>query len=320
MRVLAHIHTLNAAAVIDRAIDALERQTRPPESIVLVDNGSTDGTLERSFPENLTVIRNPANLGVIGSIRVGISHALEHGFDWIWVLDADGIPEPRALDRMLELYDSWPANQQERTGFIACLPRTEPEGAPLHGQLFTRHGRFAVKPKPGESFYPCQITIWSGCLYRLAAIRRVGLPNRDYFIDRGEVEYGYRMMKAGYHGFIHQGAELRQDVSIFSFSKRLKVGPLSVRFYDLPPLRCYYTVRNTLYFALYDQSEGRLSALRELWRVRSRPGRGMMSGIAWQAALFTLNFALRPRNHGEHVRACLLGMWHGVRGNIAARY
>src|SRR5437870_2894701 len=104
MRVLAHIHTLNAADVIDRCLDALQRQTRPPDAILIVDNGSTDGTLNRRFPEQVTVIRNPANLGVIGSIRVGIADALDHGFDWIWVLDADGVPEPRALAIMLKSY------------------------------------------------------------------------------------------------------------------------------------------------------------------------------------------------------------------------
>jgi rhamnopyranosyl-N-acetylglucosaminyl-diphospho-decaprenol beta-1,3/1,4-galactofuranosyltransferase len=320
MRVLAHIHTFNAADVIDQALDAIQRQTRPPDAILIVDNGSTDGTLNRMFPEQVTVIRNPANLGVIGSIRVGIAHALGHGFDWIWILDADGVPEPRALERLLELYDCWPQSLRDETGFIACLPRAEPDGVPLHGYLFTRHGRFLVTPAPEQRYYPCHLTIWSGCLYRLAAVHRIGLPNGDYFIDRGEVEYGYRMMKAGYKSFIHQDAEIRQHVSIFSLSKRLKLGPLTLTFYELPPLRCYYTVRNTLYFALYDQADGRWSALRELWRVRSRPGRGPLSGIAWQAGLFTLNFALRPRNHGEQIRACLRGIWHGVTGNMTARY
>jgi len=34
----------------------------------------------------------------------------------------------------------------------------------------------------------------------------------------------------------------------------------------------------------------------------------------------TLSFFLHPRNHGKHFRACLRGIWHGVTGNIAARY
>ena len=320
MRVLAYIHTFNAADVIEQALEGLWRQTRPPDAILIVDNASTDGTLDRAIPEHVTVIRNLANLATAGAVGVGLAHALDHGFDWMWILDADSVPDPAALEKLLALYDGWPRSQQEQTGFIACLPRAEPDRVPLHGRIFTPHGRFAVTPKPDQIYYPCDTTIWAGSMYRLAAVRKVGLPNPHYFIDRDDLAYTYFMMKAGYQGFIHQGAEIRQHVSLFSLSKRLKVGPLSLTFYELPPLRCYYTLRNTLYFAMYDQAEGRLAALRELWRVRSRPGRGVMSGIAWQAALFTLNFAIRPRNHGEHIRACVRGIWHGVTGNIAARY
>lgn len=320
MRVLGYIHTFNDADVIGRALNRLQHQTRPPDALLVVDNASVDGTLDREFPEGVTVIRNPANLGTSGAVGIGLAHALAHGFDWMWILDADGVPEPAALEKLLQLYLGWPRHQQEETGFIACLPRAEPNGFPLHGRIFTPHGRFAVAPAAEQLYYGCNTTIWAGSLYRLAAVRKVGFPNPDYFIDRDDLAYNYLMMKAGYKGFIHQGAEIRQHISLFSLSRLLKIGPLRLRVYELPPLRCYYTLRNTLYFALYEQAEGRFSALRELWRVRSRSGRGVMSGIAWQTALFTLNFALRPRHHREHIGACLRGIWHGITGNIAARY
>ena len=60
MRVLAHIHTHNEADFIEQALRGLERQTRPPDAIVIVDNVSTDGTSERALlgqftaPSNLT--------------------------------------------------------------------------------------------------------------------------------------------------------------------------------------------------------------------------------------------------------------------------
>jgi hypothetical protein len=78
--------------------------------------------------------------------------------------------------------------------------------------------------------------------------------------------------------------------------------------------------RNTLYFTLYDSKEGFLAKFRELWRVRSRPGRSFMSGVAWQVALLTLNFVLRPRTHRAQIIASLRGVWDGLTGNIAARY
>jgi GT2 family glycosyltransferase len=324
MRVLAYIHNFNQADVIDGAIDAVLHQTRRPDGLLLVDNASTDGTLNRAFPEQVSVIRNATNLGSCGAIGVGLSHALERGFDWMWLLDADSVAEPEALARLLDLYASWPSTLQEETGLIACLPYDESIGRSLHGLLFTRYGRVVFTPAPEQRYYECHMThVWSGSLYRLAAVRRIGLPNPDYFIDRGELEYAYRMKKAGYKAFIHQDAVIRHQVGGAAGvgpSKRLKVGPIAMTFYEAAPLRCYYTLRNTLYFTLYDSKEGRLAKFRDLFRLSSRPGRSMMSGVVWQASLFTLNFALRPRTHGAHVRACLRGIWDGLTGNIAARY
>jgi len=332
MRVLACVTTYNAADVIDRTVESLCRQTRPPETILIVDNASTDGTPDRKYPDRVTVVRNTADLGTSGAIPIGFHYAQGRGFDWMWILDDDSDPDPEALATLLDLYASWPTSLRRETAFIACLPvdpqsafssadASPEDGQRLHGVLFTPNGRAVVTPAPKQIYYQCHMTIWSGSLFRLAAVRQIGLPNPHYFMDRGELEYAYRVMKAGYKGFIHQGAVVRHNVRGPSMiSKPVKVGPITLRFYDLAPYRCYYVCRNTLYFTLYDLAEGRLVKFRELWRVRSRPGRSLMSGVAWQSALFTMNFALRPRTHAAHVNACLRGIWHGITGNIAARY
>src|ERR1051326_5108055 len=109
MRILAHIHTFNDAAVIDQALDALERQTRKPDAIIIVDNGSTDRTLDRAFPRCVTaIIRHPTNLGTSGTVRTGFTFALEHDFDWIWILDADSVPEADALENLLAFFERLP--------------------------------------------------------------------------------------------------------------------------------------------------------------------------------------------------------------------
>jgi glycosyltransferase involved in cell wall biosynthesis len=328
MRVLAHIHTFNDADIIDRTLDAVQTQTHPPDAILLVDNASTDRTLDRVFPGTVTVVRNTENVGTSGAVWMGFKHALEGEFDWIWILDADSVPDRDALEKLLELYTSWPQDLQVETAVVACLPRDQPDEHPRHGRIFTRHGRLLLTPPPLPRYYQCHITIWSGCLYRLAAVREITLPNPDYVLDRGELEYAYRVMKAGYKVFIHQDAVIRHNIRgnpvpqgvKVAAPGQLKVGPLTLQFVESPPNRCYYVCRNTLYFTLYDFAEGRFAQLRELWRVRSRRGRSLMSGIAWQTALFTLNFAVRPRTQREQLRACLRGIWHGVTGNIRARY
>ncbi len=78
MRVLAHIHTFNDAAVIEQALEGLRRQTRLPDAIVIVDNASTDGTLDKAFSEAVTIFRNSTNLGPSGAVGIGFDHALKH--------------------------------------------------------------------------------------------------------------------------------------------------------------------------------------------------------------------------------------------------
>src|SRR4030095_16665538 len=69
MKILCHVHTLNDEDVIDAAIQSTRAQRRRGDGIVLVDNASTDGTLARSFPPELTVIRHAINTGTCGSVH-----------------------------------------------------------------------------------------------------------------------------------------------------------------------------------------------------------------------------------------------------------
>ena len=307
MRVLAHIHTFNDADIIDETIAAVRRQTRPVDGLIVVDNASTDGTLECPSLRDVEIIRHRDNLGTSGAVHSGFRYALDHGYDWIWVLDADSIVAPDALEKLLELYQSWPRGRQEETAFLATQGYNIRDGFAVNGQMFIRRGFEMVNPPPGEQYYPCHVTIWSGCLYRLAAVRQIGLPNPDYVLDWGEGEYGYRTMKAGYKGFIHRGANLQHNVrgSPSFVAYRHKVGPITIKLYRFPPIRCYYACRNSLYFPLYDIAE---------WRLRL-----VLSNVLTHGKI-TVNFLMRPWSHGAQIAACFRGIWHGLTGNIAARY
>ena len=307
MRVLAHIHTFNDADIIDRTIAAVLGQTHAVDEILLVDNASSDDTLEQPLIKKTTVLRHAENQGTSGAVYSGVRYALEHDYDWIWVFDADSIPEPDALEKLLDLYAGFPSSLQQETAFLACLHFNVQDGNPQHGGLFTRRGLAPSWPVPGARHYPCHYVIWSGCLYRLAAIRKIGLPNANYVLDWGEGEYGYRIMKAGYKGFIHQDAILHHNIRgrTSMIPVEVKLGPAKLTLYEFPPIRCYYTCRNVLYFGLYDFMEERF---------------GFMRGVGWRVFRMPLGFMLRPRTHAAHILACIRGLWHGITGNIAARY
>src|SRR5687768_7019684 len=115
MRILAHIHTLNDEEVIDRSLQALMDQTYPLEEILLVDNGSVDGTLSRAFPRHVTVIRQAENGGTSGAVVTGLEYGLSKGYDWVWLFDADTAPRGDALEKLIRLYRSFPEAIQRQT-------------------------------------------------------------------------------------------------------------------------------------------------------------------------------------------------------------
>jgi GT2 family glycosyltransferase len=332
MRVLAHVHTFNDADIIDQTIEALLQQTRPVADILLVDNASTDDTLNCPSLKHTVILRHRQNLGTSGAVYSGFRFALEQDYDWIWILDADSIVLPDALEKLLDLYSSWPETFQAEIGFLACMARNKADNLPWYGSVFTPQGINVVGPLPEPRFFRCHSYIWSGSLYRLAAVRKIGLPNANYVLDCGEDEYGYRVTRAGYKAFVHQDAILLHNIRgcPSMIPANCKLGLTTLTFYEFPPIRCYYTCRNTLYFVLYDFAKGRFGLLRGiLWRVRRARGKpglaprgktGLARGVVWRVFLLTMNFLLRPSNHGKQIAACFRGIWHGVTGNIAARY
>lgn len=307
MKVLAHIHTFNDADVIDRTIAAILQQTRAVDQILVVDNASTDGTLKQPALKYATIVRHPENRGTSGAVCSGFRFALEHGFDWTWIFDADSVPDPQALEKLLDVYAASPSQVRDETAFLACLGHNASDGSTTYSGLFTRRRLTRVRPRPEQRCYPCHVALWSGCLYRMAAVREIGLPNPDYFADWGEVEYGYRVMKSGYRGFTCADAVYHHNIRGYASVKPAEVrrGAATTTVLVAPPLRCYYTSRNGVYLSLYE-----LAGIRPWLILR------MIS----QLALMTAQLLRRPRAQGAQIRALFRGVWHGVTGNLAARF
>jgi rhamnopyranosyl-N-acetylglucosaminyl-diphospho-decaprenol beta-1,3/1,4-galactofuranosyltransferase len=307
MRVLTLIIAFNDASVIQQALDGLRSQTRPLDAILIVDNASTDGTLDRTFAETVATFRNPKNQGPSGAVRIGFAHAFEHGFEWTWVLDADSVPEPDALEKLLAFFDRLPATQQEQVCFVAGWPLTETGGVKEQPLSLERAPQEAIPLTSVRDFTQCDSTLWSGALYRMAAVARIGLPTGDYVADMGEIEYGYRARQLGFISFIVHDSVIRQDVGRGpGVTTRLyRLGPISLMLVETSPWRSYYSIRNKIYFWLY---EYRPRSIRAVLRV------------VVEVCIFTLSFAVRPFSHRAQLAASIRGILDGLTGNMTARY
>jgi glycosyltransferase involved in cell wall biosynthesis len=101
MRISAIIPTYNRRAHTFRAIDSVLAQTLPVEEIIVVDDGSTDGTAEaiRSHYGSRVVVLTQENAGVSAARNRGIRAA--HG-KWLAFLDSDDVWLPEKLARQAE--------------------------------------------------------------------------------------------------------------------------------------------------------------------------------------------------------------------------
>ena len=100
------VPTFNRADLVVRALSSVARQTRLPDEVVLVDDGSTDKTAEQvegRFPE-VRVLRQ-ANRGVSAARNLGIRST---SAEWLAFLDSDDEWLPEKLERQLSALESQP--------------------------------------------------------------------------------------------------------------------------------------------------------------------------------------------------------------------
>jgi glycosyltransferase involved in cell wall biosynthesis len=100
-RRIAIVPALNEAESIGRVIREI-READPGFEIVVVDDGSEDGTGEIAQAAGARLLRLPFNLGIGGAVQTGYRYALANGFDIAVQIDADGQHDPAQLPLILE--------------------------------------------------------------------------------------------------------------------------------------------------------------------------------------------------------------------------
>lgn len=103
-RVLAVVPAWNEEGSVGRVVQELQAVT-PPVDVLVVDDGSGDGTALAARAAGALVCRLPYNLGVGGAMRAGYRYALRHGYDVVVQVDADGQHDPAYLPVLVQGLD-----------------------------------------------------------------------------------------------------------------------------------------------------------------------------------------------------------------------
>lgn len=194
-RVVAVVVSYNRRELLRRVLEGIRSQTRAVQDILVVDNGSTDGTREwlaESFPE-ATVVESAHNGGGAGGFAKGISWAVRESYEFAWLMDDDAIPDSNCLQRLLE-----PFGFTEDNVAFTCPQVTDDSGStgprnyPVLSSNMTDIYRLSEK-----SWLPVTAATFVGPLINLEIARKTHAPLEDFFIWHDDFEYTSRLARLG---------------------------------------------------------------------------------------------------------------------------
>ena len=165
---------------------------------------------------------NGCNLGLCKSLNRGIEKAITLGADWILFMDSDS----SFYNNIITVYKDYIENNDVEK--VAIL-------APQHN--YNRHKR---KPKKGTRRK--NKVMLSGCLYNVAAIKRIGTFDERFFIDGLDYEWCKRASTKGYRIIECSEAVINHNPAT---ERQLRVlGKVILRYGWDTPIRYYYQFRS----------------------------------------------------------------------------
>jgi GT2 family glycosyltransferase len=191
----------NGEHFLERCLDALMVQTVKPHEIIVVDNASSDHSIEiiRRFPI-VRLLLPGSNTGFARGNNLAIKAASVES-DWIALMNPDAFAEPLWLETLLVAADSNPKFSVFGSKLVnAADPATlDGTGDAYHlSGLVWRTGHGLPVPVSEESerevFSPCA----AAALYRRSALRDINGFDEDFFCYVEDVDLGFRLRLAGH--------------------------------------------------------------------------------------------------------------------------
>lgn len=280
-------------------IDSLLQAGAQLEQIRVVDNGSTDGSIEflrARFGESLAIEASPVNRGFAFAVNTGIKAALPGGAGWFLILNNDTLVDAHFLEELERAatshrqYDLWGPlilyhSQPNTIWFLA--QRLIP------GTLITRRLQFQKDERhlKLDEVFPADFL--SGCTMMIGqrVVEKIGLFEEISLIYAEEVEYCWRARQAGFKMATATRARMWHKVSTTMNKTRPKTRYLRIRnqnnFYrryakGLQQLLMFlFTLVRSLWITVNDLLLRQPELLAPLWRGFWDGWRGKMGDNAF---------------------------------------
>ena len=229
----------NGKGVIFDCLESSLSQGYYPREIILVDNGSTDGSLEilrEKYSSRLKIIANATNLGFAEGVNVGIKASQG---EFIALLNSDAVARNNWIEELAKAM-----NRSDSIGMCACKIYLADRDAVLDntGEVICRdgigRGRGRLEKDAGQYDSQRDVLCPSGCaaLYRRKMLDEAGWFDKHFFLYGEDIDIGLRGRLLGYQCVYVPSAIVFHKFSASS-------GTVS-------PLKAFYVERNRLWVIL----------------------------------------------------------------------
>jgi GT2 family glycosyltransferase len=269
-------------------LESVKRLEYSAKTVVVVDNGSTDGSPDaiRAQAPSVVLLANRTNLGYAGGNNVGIRYALEHHADYIWLLNNDTIMSHDSLSNLVSAAEATPSlgvaspfiyhyDEPERLQFAGVIARFADQtfrgvNDPLERANPTQGGRLVL--------------YGTALLVKASTVNTIGYLDERYFAYREDYDYCLRSLEAGF-----------QNV-VVSTSKVYHKSSRSLG--DDSPTKYFFMVRN----------------LYPLWMSRLKGYRRAAYRVRYLSQALRLAMECKTEGFPTTADACLAGAWNALRG------
>ena len=250
LKTIAIVVTHNRINLLKRCLEGLKLQTVKLDKILVIDNGSSDGTKDYLDSLGIEYIRQ-SNQGSAGGWHTGLKYAIEKRFDTAWLMDDDGYPDKDAYGLLKSAFkknyaclSSVVINENDNSKFVFPFPILNKNKMPKVGFNKTNINLVdELQLLSKDDLYPWA-HLFNGALISINSVRFIGNVNRDYFLYGDETDFFFRLRK---HGEVlshtralhfHPEASKRpfNKIKIFYFLRNSIIN--YKKYYDLKILRC----------------------------------------------------------------------------------
>lgn len=190
------IVTYNRVELLKMCVDALRKQKRAFDKIIVVDNASTDGTSDYLLHQNdIISVTMEKNVGGAGGFEKGVRVSMQYSCDWVTLIDDDAILDADYLYQIIQYKEK----DEHVRAMCGAVYNNDKLTLPFARRIRIDNNKKRIyewsvpASEYRKDFFNCNIASFCGLTICKELILKIGYPNGHFFICYDDSEYSMRI-------------------------------------------------------------------------------------------------------------------------------